>query len=198
MLKLFKPNNIPNILTVLRVFFIPLYLYFLFKDNYIYQFISLLIFILASITDYIDGIIARKYNYESSFGKFLDPLADKFLVLSAFVAFSFKPETLIPLWLVSLFFIREIGITLLRVFVITQGKEMKTSFHGKFKTTVQMITISVITFLIAFRNLLIEFKKINYFEKYFFIKYIPLFLIILSLIATYYSGFQYLYSNKSK
>lgn len=197
-----KIKYVPNILTILRIIFIPLFIFFLFKEKFIYQFFSLIIFIIASITDYIDGQIARKYQIETRLGRFLDPLADKLLVLSAFISFGFIKQLNIPLWIGILFGIRELIITLLRVFAIVKGGELKTSFWGKLKTTTQMITIiftlslySIGTFLIErkFVGNWTEFKNLNIMN---FILHLPLIFTFISLIITYYSGLLYVISNK--
>ncbi len=207
-LKLKKFNYLPNILTIFRVALIPLFVFFLFQKEFLYQFLSLIVFIIASITDYIDGKIARKYRWETKLGRFLDPLADKLLVLTAFFCFSFKPENNIPFWLVLIILLREIGITLLRIFAITKGSEVKTSFLGKLKTVTQMIAIITTLVLMCIRTFLLEYR-IVYVEnnKFFwqniagkipgiFLNYLPLILLIIVLFVTFYSGIVYIIVNR--
>ncbi|HBS47725.1 TPA: CDP-diacylglycerol--glycerol-3-phosphate 3-phosphatidyltransferase [Candidatus Dependentiae bacterium] len=128
---------LPNILTLFRILLTPLFLYFIFNENH--YFIAIVIFTIASITDFFDGKVARKYNANSEFGKFLDPLADKVLILSTFAAFYFL--NIIPLWFLIIIFIRDLLITCLRIFMIKTGNSLQTSKNAKFKTTFQFIFI---------------------------------------------------------
>ncbi|MCB1190720.1 MAG: CDP-diacylglycerol--glycerol-3-phosphate 3-phosphatidyltransferase [Leptospiraceae bacterium] len=137
--------NIPNSLTVIRVLVVPFFIYCLFQVGIVYKIIALAIFILASVTDFIDGYLARKWNQETEFGKFLDPLADKILVVSAFAAFIILYAQ-IEVWMVLLIILRDMLITSLRYLAIIQGSSMKTSKMGKVKTAVQMISIILILF----------------------------------------------------
>lgn len=137
--------NIPNILTVIRVLVVPFFLFCLFQEGVTYKIIAFLIFVLASVTDFIDGYLARKWNQETEFGKFLDPLADKILVVSAFVAFIIL-HAQIEVWMVLLIILRDMLITSLRYLAIMQGSSMKTSKMGKVKTAVQMVSIILILF----------------------------------------------------
>ena len=105
--------NVPNILTVFRILLTPLFIYLLFNDFLFSNFFALLVFVLASITDAYDGYYARKYNVETEIGNFLDPLADKILVSSAFI--SFYLLGLIDLWMVVVILFRDLIITLLRI-----------------------------------------------------------------------------------
>ncbi len=144
-------RHIPNILTSIRLLLVPIFIFFLVSENYGSYTLSLIIFIIASITDYYDGKLARKYNVESKFGIFMDPLADKILVLSAFIGF-LSIETLsniIQPWMVIVIFSRDIFVTILRVFMKSRGQEMITSQIAKLKTTVQLITIIIILLLLV-------------------------------------------------
>ena len=138
-----KIKWIPNILTSTRILLVPFFLYFLFSDFSHSKLFALIFFIIASITDAYDGIIARKHNIVSKFGIFFDPLADKFLVLSAFYAFMFFPilTTTIKLWMILLISFRDILITILRTIMQYKGLTMITSKLGKLKTSLQLITI---------------------------------------------------------
>ena len=112
---------------------------------------ALIVFIFASLTDFLDGWTARKLRQETDTGKFLDPLADKFLVISALVAFLFL-DPLIPLWMVIIIIARDLLITLMRYLAIKKGTELKTSRLGKFKTAFQMIGIIVIIMVFIVRH----------------------------------------------
>ncbi|WCL48394.1 CDP-diacylglycerol--glycerol-3-phosphate 3-phosphatidyltransferase [Leptospira sp. GIMC2001] len=138
-----KNFNLPNILTGLRVLSLPVFIYFLFRSELIYQVWAFVIFAIASITDLVDGYLARKWNQETELGKFLDPLADKFLVIGSFTAFLFLNNQ-IELWMVLVIVFRDILITFLRWLAIREGFSLRTTRMGKIKTTFQMGTILII------------------------------------------------------
>jgi cardiolipin synthase len=138
-----KNFNLPNALTLLRVLSLPVFIYFLFQKELVYQVWAFFIFALASITDLVDGYLARKWNQETEFGKFLDPLADKFLVIGAFTTFLFLHKQ-IELWMVLVVIIRDMLITILRWLAIREGFSLRTTMMGKVKTAFQMGTILII------------------------------------------------------
>ena len=130
--------NLPNKLTIFRVILIPFFLVFLLvpgipADNWI----ALGIFIAASLTDLLDGKIARKYNLVTNFGKFMDPLADKLLVCSALIAF--VELGYLPAWIVIIIISREFIISGFRLIAADKGVVIAANYWGKFKTTFQMI-----------------------------------------------------------
>jgi CDP-diacylglycerol--glycerol-3-phosphate 3-phosphatidyltransferase len=144
-----KKNEVPfvnpaNILTLFRVLLIPVFLITLFGKSFTSQLASLIIFFTASLSDFFDGFIARKRNLHTRFGVFADPLADKLLVGSAFIAFLFLPSLNIPLWLVAIVLAREVAVTIMRMVAIAGGKDMKTEYSGKIKTFFQMVAIFMI------------------------------------------------------
>ncbi len=200
-----KFKQIPNILTTIRILLIPLFVIFYVENLFIYKILALIVFIVASITDYIDGQIARKYKFITKTGKFLDPLADKLLVLTALFLFSFNSENHIPYWLILLIVVREIGITFLRIFAISKGSEVKTSFHGKLKTVSQIITIIVILVLNTLHSFILQYgivKGMNSWQDAVgnfwgtLLDYLPLILVVIVVIITFYSGFAYIQSNR--
>ena len=143
--------TVPNILTVFRIFLTPFFVYCLFADiNNAYLF-ALLIFIVASITDAYDGYYARKYDVVTESGKFLDPLADKILVSSAFI--SFAVLGLIELWMVGLIIFRDIFITALRMIMKRNNRTLVTSNIAKSKTTAQLTLIIFILSFLVFNNM---------------------------------------------
>ncbi|HOE19496.1 MAG TPA: CDP-diacylglycerol--glycerol-3-phosphate 3-phosphatidyltransferase, partial [Spirochaetota bacterium] len=135
--------NIPNLLTLSRIILIPLFLYLIFTPTIEHRIWALVIFVIASLTDLLDGWTARKLKQETETGKFLDPLADKFLVISALIAFLFL-DPLIPLWMVIVIIARDLLITLMRYLAIKKGTSLRTSRLGKVKTAFQMISIILI------------------------------------------------------
>ncbi len=139
--------NLPNRLTVLRLMLFPVFMVFTYTDNVYTRSLALLIFIGAGITDLVDGYLARKYNQVTALGIFLDPLADKLIVTSAFISFVGLPETHVPAWMVVLIVGREFLITGLRSLAASQGKIISADDGGKFKTTVQ--TVAIITIMVV-------------------------------------------------
>ncbi|WP_026652817.1 CDP-diacylglycerol--glycerol-3-phosphate 3-phosphatidyltransferase [Butyrivibrio proteoclasticus] len=133
--------NLPNKLTVLRVILIPFFVFFLLfnPENDMFKWIALGIFIVASLTDMLDGKIARKYNLITDFGKFMDPLADKLLVCSAMIGLIELGR--IPSWIVIVIIAREFVISGFRLIAADNGRVIAASYWGKFKTTFQMIMV---------------------------------------------------------
>jgi CDP-diacylglycerol--glycerol-3-phosphate 3-phosphatidyltransferase len=133
--------NLPNKLTVARVVMIPFFVFFLLFDpaNETFKWIALALFIIASLTDMLDGKIARKYNLITDFGKFMDPLADKLLVCSAMIGLIELGR--IPSWIVIIIIAREFVISGFRLIAADNGKVIAASYWGKFKTTFQMIMV---------------------------------------------------------
>lgn len=131
--------NLPNKLTVLRVIMIPVFLVFLLTDcaGDASKYIAAAVFVLASLTDMLDGRIARKYNLVTNFGKFMDPLADKLLVCSALIAF--VEMGYLPAWIVIIIISREFIISGFRLIAADKGVVIAANYWGKFKTTFQMI-----------------------------------------------------------
>ncbi len=136
--------NLPNKLTILRVLLIPFFVLFTLVDlvpGYS-KYIAVLIFIAASLTDLLDGKIARKYNLVTNFGKFMDPLADKLLVCAALICL--VSEKLLPAWMVIIIISREFIISGFRLVASDNGLVIAASYWGKFKTTFQMLMIIVL------------------------------------------------------
>ena len=134
--------NLPNKLTVLRVCMIPFFVVMLLLnggENQTYRYIAAAIFIVASLTDMLDGKIARKYNLVTNFGKFMDPLADKLLVCSALICLVDLKQ--LPAWMVIVIISREFIISGFRLVASENGIVIAASYWGKFKTTFQMISV---------------------------------------------------------
>lgn len=133
--------NLPNKLTVLRVLMIPFFVVFMLVDIVpgMDKWIALIIFAVASLTDLLDGKIARKYNLVTNFGKFMDPLADKLLVSTALICFVSVPDNPMPVWGVIIIISREFIISGFRLVAANEGIVLAASWWGKIKTTVQMV-----------------------------------------------------------
>lgn len=134
--------NLPNKLTVLRVIMIPFFVLALLLqggENNTLRYLAAAIFIVASLTDMLDGKIARKYNLVTNFGKFMDPLADKLLVCSALICLVELKQ--LPAWMVIIIVSREFIISGFRLVAAEQGIVIAASYWGKFKTTFQMVAV---------------------------------------------------------
>lgn len=141
-----KILTIPNVLTALRIFLVPLFIFSMNTKNYS---LALKILILAGITDSLDGIIARKFNQISKFGIFLDPLADKFLVISIMITFYI--HQLVPRWFIFILFTRDILVALgwLEAY-LRKKKLMNPLFLGKICNASQVIIFSYVLFALNF------------------------------------------------
>ena len=134
--------NLPNKLTTLRVIMIPFFVFVLLwqnGENRTFRMIALALFIIASLTDLLDGKIARKYNLVTNFGKFMDPLADKLLVCSALICLI--ELNALPAWMVIVIISREFIISGFRLIASDNGVVIAASYWGKFKTTFQMVSV---------------------------------------------------------
>jgi len=152
--------NIPNSLTILRIFLVPFFLIFILVDSIQNFMIALIIFFVASMTDFLDGYIARKYNLITNFGKLIDPLADKILTSSAFIALAYIG--LINPWLVIIMLSREFVVSGFSTLAASGGKVVPANFHGKMKTVLQVATIGI-ALLSPYSEFIIKFYLIDIF-----------------------------------
>ncbi|KXB58602.1 CDP-diacylglycerol--glycerol-3-phosphate 3-phosphatidyltransferase [Gemelliphila asaccharolytica] len=180
-------RHLPNKITILRIILIPIFIFLLlynFSGEIVLLgsrkidtniFMATIIFIIAAITDFLDGYLARKYNLVTNIGKFLDPLADKLLVCSAFIVMI--ELNLIPSWFVVCVITREFAVTGLRMLALEQGEVIAAGILGKLKTVMQLLAIIFI---------LLGNPIFNYYS-------IPFDRIVLwlSLILTIISGLEY-------
>jgi len=138
--------NPANALTLLRIALVPLYLWLFERLDGLSVTVALVVFVAAAVTDLIDGRLARQRKEVTKFGRFMDPLADKFLVIGALVQFWLLG--LVNVWFVAVIVVRDVGVTAMRIRAIMTGTELKTSGDAKLKTTIQLtaiITIIVFT-----------------------------------------------------
>ena len=165
--------NLANKITLLRIILIPLFLFFIYSDIEYNMLIATIVFVIASITDYLDGYIARSRNEVTNFGKFLDPLADKLMVTAAFI--SLVELGRIEGWIIFIIMAREFAITGFRAVAASDGLVIAASIWGKIKTVTQIIAIILALLNIPYYNII----------------------VIIALIATILSGVDYIYKNKN-
>jgi CDP-diacylglycerol--glycerol-3-phosphate 3-phosphatidyltransferase len=143
-------KHVPNVLSIARIAVTPLLVYMLFQNTLTGSLWALLLFLFGAISDYFDGRLARKYGVGTSFGQYLDPLADKVLVLGTFVALIFVSPEQVPVWAIAIIAVRDFAVTGLRSWAKHKGRVLRTSNAAKFKTTVQLTwLIMMLTFLAA-------------------------------------------------
>ena len=171
--------NLPNKLTVMRLFLVPVCIAaILIPENWLDAdlgaIIALVIFAAASITDAIDGKLARKYNLITDFGKFMDPLADKMLVLAAMCWFTENGQ--MPGWIVAVVLFREFAVSGLRLIAVEQNRVIAAAWSGKIKTATTMVALALM--------------------MVFPVKWLNVVCSILILITTVYSGVEYFVKNR--
>ncbi len=137
-------KHLPNLITLFRIVLVPVFGYLIFNTNVINgAWWALIVFIVASISDYFDGSLARKYGLESNFGKIMDPLADKLLVLVAVIALTIEPIAWLNPAILIIIACREISVTILREYYMRKKIVIPANIWGKLKTVSQMIGIII-------------------------------------------------------
>ena len=131
--------NLANKLTMLRVVMIPAFVIVLYADFEGFRYVALALFAIASFTDFLDGYIARSRNLVTDFGKFMDPLADKVLVMTAMLMFVSWGQ--MPVWVLAVVLARELAVSGLRMIAATEGKVIAAAWSGKVKTASTMVCI---------------------------------------------------------
>ena len=175
--------NTANKLTIFRVILVPIFMVLMLIDSFACQMVALAVFALASFTDFLDGQIARKHNQITTFGKFMDPLADKVLTTAAFIIF--LQQGGIDSWAIMLILTREFMVAGVRLCAVgEEGNVIAASFWGKFKTVSQMVAI-IASILILNMSFVPEATGII----------ISAVLIWISVIFTVISGIEYLVQN---
>lgn len=191
--------NLPNKITVARMLLIPImiivpYLGFnniLFGSVTIGSFITLIIFLIASFTDFLDGYLARKNNLVTTFGKFLDPIADKLLVLSALIML--VEQGIIPGWIPIIIAAREFIVSGIRMLAAGDGKVIAASWHGKVKTVSQMVAISL-AFLST--NTFMQFTSVEMSTGTLILNILMSLAMIVAVLTTILSGVDYFMKSK--
>ncbi|PPE04783.1 CDP-diacylglycerol--glycerol-3-phosphate 3-phosphatidyltransferase [Entomoplasma ellychniae] len=206
---MFKKSNIPNFLTMLRIFLglvviILLSILIIFKkdvesrgsfkiDHFLLA--AGIVFIAASVTDFLDGYIARKYSYVSEFGKFFDPIADKVLINATLILFI--PLGLIPFWITLILILRDTVVDFIRMILSSKQITLSAGILGKLKTVFQMVGLSILFFLAYFVNFQgIETNDIE--TKDIIIKQVILIPMYIATAFSLISGVTYFIKAKSQ
>ena len=172
----YEKMNLPNKLTILRMLLIPFYVIFMLCSQYVgmpFRIAALVIFIAASVTDFLDGHIARSRNLVTTFGKFMDPLADKVLVMSAMCWFVGNGQ--MSAWVLATVLLREFAISGMRLVAVEQGRVIAAGMSGKIKTASTMVCLCVM--------MVFNVGLLNYICQ------------AVILITTLYSGVEYFAKN---
>jgi CDP-diacylglycerol--glycerol-3-phosphate 3-phosphatidyltransferase len=166
--------NTANKLTLLRVILIPVYLIIWHLDFAYNNIVALIIFILASVTDFIDGYVARHYNQVTDFGKFMDPLADKVLVLTSMICFCAMGR--FPAWALVIVMAREFAVSGLRMVAVDNGRVIAAGWSGKVKTFATMVCLCIMHLPVW--------------------EWLMWVCVIVIAVTTLYSGIEYFVKNK--
>ncbi len=166
--------NTANKLTMLRVLLIPVFLLALYLEFPFHTWAALGIFVLASVTDFVDGYVARHYNQITDFGKFMDPLADKVLVMAAMLWFVEAGR--MPAWALLIVVVREFAVTALRLVAVEGGRVIAAGWSGKVKTASTMVCLVIM--------LALRFAPLDWV------------CVAVILVTTVYSGVEYFVKNK--
>jgi len=187
--------TLPNQLTILRIILTPIFLYlFLSKEPLLIQ-ISLGVFLVAALTDWYDGWLARKFNYITDWGKFWDPLADKILTSTAFLGFVLVG--LVELWMVVLIIFRDLIVTLLRVYAESRGYNFVTSYYAKWKTVLQMVFLYYLLLLYGGLNTIDVYSGNENLFSLLSNKNLIYGVMLVITVITVHSGVTYLLKNKN-
>jgi CDP-diacylglycerol--glycerol-3-phosphate 3-phosphatidyltransferase len=186
-------HRLPDILSGVRILLAPVFLFLFFQEDFIMNTIGLAVYIIAAVTDYYDGYFARKYQIDSNFGAFLDPLADKILTFSGFIVLPFIDTTQFPWWAIIIIIIRDTFITILRVYLKHKKVNMQTRYSAKIKTTIQMVFLYLGLLIGLFQG--VDFIAANWVE-WLLNTNIMFYLMIFVTGVTAYSGIEYLLVNK--
>lgn len=171
--------NLANKLTVIRILLVPIFLVFIALNTSLGTILATIVFVVASLTDKLDGYIARSRNQVTTFGKFMDPLADKLLVTSALV--SLVELQVIPGWVAMIIIAREFAVSGLRTLAASEGIVIAASNWGKAKTVIQIVAIIAGLVTLSYDSSII--------------KIITIISMVLAVIITIVSGIDYFYKN---
>ena len=163
------------------------------QPEFVWRSLSIAIFAMAAMTDYFDGLLARYYEVESNTGVFLDPLADKILTFAGFICLPFIDAQQFPIWAIAVIVVRDVFITLMRVWADKQGSMMQTRYMAKVKTFAQMIFLYLAILLGVFIQTDITLGE---YSRYFMDAHIMKWALYVIVAITLYSGLEYVVYNR--
>jgi len=185
--------TLPNQLTILRIILSPVFLFFFLSELIWMKQVSVAIYVIAALSDWYDGWLARKFNYITSWGRFWDPLADKILTSAAFIGFAIVD--LLPWWMVVIIVGRDVIITLLRVFSDMKNYAFTTSYYAKWKTMLQMVFLYYLLILFIAQyspEINIDYGKLI---SMLLNKQLIYFIALFITLITFHSGILYIIRN---
>lgn len=180
--------NLANKLTVSRIALAGIFIWLLFVKGPGAKLAAFAVFMAACITDYYDGYFARKTGSITAFGKLMDPIADKILILGAFLAF--VEMEIIPAWMVIVIIARELIITGIRILALSQKKVLSAETGGKHKTVSQMVAVISILIFLIIRDLGVGFRYVSILETAVYL------LMLITVAMTLTSGVSYMLKNR--
>jgi CDP-diacylglycerol--glycerol-3-phosphate 3-phosphatidyltransferase len=199
-------RKLPNRITIFRMMIIIVFIPSILAANIVFNYVALFLFIIAAVSDWLDGFLARKYNIVSDFGKVMDPLADKILVISTLLCF--VQMNLVPAWMVVIIISREFLINGIRIMAAQGGKIIMASNWGKAKTVIEMTAISTVLFLKVVQDTIEYFNERQTWEEILMrlgnagdilvqiVYYAPYWLMFLAATVSLVSGLDYFFKNK--
>lgn len=186
-------RRLPNILSTTRMILAPIFLLLYIQDEVVWKALSVGIFAVAVVTDFFDGYIARLYGYQTPYGVFLDPLADKFLTFAGFICLPFIDAEQFPWWAVGVIVLRDVIVTGMRMVADHRNLSMKTRFTAKFKTLAQMFFLYLVLMVGVFISTDVWLSS---YSQHLMESGILGWGMIAIVVLTLYSGFEYILINK--
>lgn len=186
-------RRLPNILSATRMILAPIFLLLYIQDEVVWRALSVGIFAVAVVTDFFDGYIARLYGYQTAYGVFLDPLADKFLTFAGFICLPFINAEQFPWWAVGVIVLRDVIVTGMRMIADHRNISMKTRFTAKFKTMAQMIFLYLVLMVGVFINTDVWLST---YSRELMQSGILEWGMMAIVVLTLYSGVEYILTNK--
>ena len=185
--------TIPNQLTALRILLVPVFVMLLLQSDPYLKLLGVIVFVVASLTDFYDGYHARKYGVTTRLGAFLDPLADKLLITAAFLLY--VGMGYLALWMVVLVVIRDVVVTGLRVYAEFKNRPVVTSMEAKYKTLVQNIFVYLMMALILMKEAAFSGRVVALTVSRFLVSGYLNYIMLAVTVFTVYTGISYLISN---
>lgn len=192
-------KKLPNRITMMRIFLMIGFIPAILAENMIMNYVALVLFALAAISDFFDGYLARKYDIISNFGKVMDPLADKIMVLSALLCFI--QLNVVPAWMVIVIIGRDFFLSGIRILAAQQGTIIVASKTAKIKTVVEIIAIIAMLILITVSRTLLHYdidpgEIGGLASRAYMLKFIPYWLMFVTAMTALVSGLEYFFKNK--